>query len=101
MASKFSRLIYPGEFSAAVQGRTFGLDPTGYSIGYLLAPVAMMSMLLCLSHGAQDLYPDFIRLVPAVAGKTLLGMSALFGIPVLYNIGAIAGAIYFGHLSQR
>jgi len=60
----------------------------------------MMSMLLCLSHGAQDLYPDFLRLVPAIAGKTLLGMSALFGIPVLYNIGAIAGAIYFGHLSQ-
>jgi SHS family lactate transporter-like MFS transporter len=60
----------------------------------------MMSMLLCLSHGAQDLYPDFLKSVPMLAAKTLLGMNALFGIPILYNIGAIAGAIYFGHLSQ-
>jgi SHS family lactate transporter-like MFS transporter len=61
----------------------------------------MMSMLLCLSHGAQDLYPDFLKSVPAIATKTLLGMNALFGIPILYNVGAIGGAVYFGHLSQR
>ena len=61
----------------------------------------MMSMLLCLSHGAQDLYPDFLKSVPAIAAKTILGMNALYGIPILYNIGAIAGAVFFGHLSQR
>lgn len=61
----------------------------------------MMSMLLCLSHGAQDLYPDFLRSVPALAAKTVLGMNALYGVPILYNIGAIAGAVFFGHLSQR
>jgi SHS family lactate transporter-like MFS transporter len=61
----------------------------------------MMSMLLCLSHGAQDLYPDFLKSVPAIAAKTVLGMNALYGIPILYNIGAIAGAVFFGHLSQR
>ena len=28
-------------------------------------------------------------------------MKALYGIPILYNIGAIAGALFFGHLSQK
>ena len=61
----------------------------------------MMSVLLCLSHGAQDLYPDFLKSIPAIAAKTILGMKALYGIPILYNIGAIVGALFFGHLSQR
>jgi MFS transporter, SHS family, lactate transporter len=69
--------------------------------GIFLYLLLMMSMLLCLSHGAQDLYPDFLKSVPAVASKTVLGWNALFGIPILYNIGAIAGAVFFGHLSQR
>ena len=61
----------------------------------------MMTVLLCLSHGAQDLYPDFLKSVPAMRMKTILGMNALYGIPIVYNIGAIAGAIFFGQLSQR
>jgi SHS family lactate transporter-like MFS transporter len=28
-------------------------------------------------------------------------MQALYGIPIVYDIGAIAGALFFGHLSQR
>lgn len=69
--------------------------------GIFLYLLLMMSMLLCLSHGAQDLYPDFLESVSAIAGKTVLGMKALYGIPILYSIGAIAGAIFFGHLSQK
>jgi MFS transporter, SHS family, lactate transporter len=69
--------------------------------GIFLYLLMMMSLLICLSHGAQDLYPDFLNSVPAIAGKTVLGMKALYGIPILYNIGAIAGAVLFGHLSQR
>ncbi|MHB1936966.1 MAG: MFS transporter [Acidobacteriaceae bacterium] len=61
----------------------------------------MMSVLLCLSHGTQDLYPDFLQSVPGIAAKTVIGMKALYGIPILYNIGAIVGALFFGHLSQR
>jgi SHS family lactate transporter-like MFS transporter len=61
----------------------------------------MMSVLLCLSHGAQDLYPDFLKSIPGLAAKPVFGMKALYGIPILYNIGAIAGALLFGHLSQR
>ena len=60
----------------------------------------MMSVLLCLSHGTQDLYPDFLKSVPGIAAKTVFGMKTLYGVPVLYNIGAIVGALIFGHLSQ-
>jgi SHS family lactate transporter-like MFS transporter len=28
-------------------------------------------------------------------------MEALYGIPILYNVGAIAGALFFGQLSQK
>jgi SHS family lactate transporter-like MFS transporter len=61
----------------------------------------MMSVLLCLSHGTQDLYPDFLKSVPGIAAKSVFGMKALFGIPILYNLGAIVGALFFGHLSQK
>jgi SHS family lactate transporter-like MFS transporter len=60
-----------------------------------------MCVLLCLSHGAQDLYPDFLKSVPGIATKSIVGMKALYAIPILYNIGAIVGAILFGHLSQK
>ncbi|HXO77726.1 MAG TPA: MFS transporter, partial [Puia sp.] len=61
----------------------------------------MMSVLLCLSHGTQDLYPDFLKSIPRIAAKSVFGMKALYGIPILYNIGAIVGALIFGELSQR
>ena len=61
----------------------------------------MMSVLLCLSHGTQDLYPDFLKSIPGIAAKIVFGMKSLYGIPILYNIGAILSAIYLGHLSQR
>jgi SHS family lactate transporter-like MFS transporter len=68
--------------------------------GMFLYLLLMMSVLLCLSHGTQDLYPDFLKSVPGVAAKTIFGMKTLYGIPILYNIGAIVGALIFGHLSQ-
>jgi MFS transporter, SHS family, lactate transporter len=61
----------------------------------------MMGVMLCLSHGTQDLYPDFLKSIPGVAGKSILGMKALYGMPILYNIGAILGALFFGQLSQK
>ena len=61
----------------------------------------MMSVMLCLSHGTQDLYPDFLKSVPGLAMKTVFGMKSLYGIPIVYNIGAIIGAIIFGQLSQK
>jgi SHS family lactate transporter-like MFS transporter len=61
----------------------------------------MMSVMLCLSHGTQDLYPDFLKSIPGIAAKTIFGMKTLYGIPILYNIGAIVGALFFGQLSQK
>ncbi len=65
---------------------------------YLLA---VMTMMTCLSHGTQDLYPDFLKSLPFVVHSNVLGMKATYGIPVLYNIGAILGALTVGELSER
>jgi SHS family lactate transporter-like MFS transporter len=59
-----------------------------------------MAVMSCLSHGTQDLYPDFLKSIPGLAHRTLFGMNVLFGLPVLYNIGAILSALFFGHLSE-
>jgi SHS family lactate transporter-like MFS transporter len=61
----------------------------------------MMTALLCLSHGSQDLYPDFLKSIKAVEGGTVAGIKAPLVIPITYNIGAIAGALGFGYLSQK
>ncbi|MFC6646259.1 MFS transporter [Granulicella cerasi] len=65
---------------------------------YLLILMAGMTS---LSHGTQDLYPDFLRTLPFMQGVTVLGMKASLGIAVLYNLAAIVGALIFGQLSQR
>ncbi|MDE1154291.1 MAG: MFS transporter [Acidobacteriaceae bacterium] len=65
---------------------------------YLLVLMAAMTS---LSHGTQDLYPDFLMTLPFMHGATVLGMKASLGIPVLYNIGAIVGALLIGQLSQN
>jgi SHS family lactate transporter-like MFS transporter len=69
--------------------------------GMFLYLLLMMSVLLCLSHGAQDLYPDFLKSMPRITSRSVFGVNALYGIPILYNAAAIAGAILFGQLSQR
>ena len=69
--------------------------------GMFLYLLLMMTVLLGLSHGAQDLYPDFLKSIPGIAASSVFGMKALYGIPILYNIGAIVGALFFGQLSQR
>ncbi len=56
---------------------------------------AMMTLMMFLSHGTQDLYPDFLK---SAHGVSAAGVSDL---AVLYNIGAILGAVIFGHLSER
>jgi len=50
---------------------------------------------LYVSHGTQDLYPDFLKDVHK------LGQTTVADIAILYNIGAILGAAIFGHLSER
>ncbi len=69
--------------------------------GMFLYLLLMMSVLLCLSHGAQDLYPDFLKSIPGVAAGSIFGMKAMFGITIVFNVGAIVGALFFGQLSQK
>ncbi len=66
--------------------------------GYMLV---LMCVITCLSHGTQDLYPDFLKTLPALNYASVLGMKAGYGIPVLYNIAAIVGTISFGSLSEK
>jgi SHS family lactate transporter-like MFS transporter len=56
--------------------------------------VLMMAVFTCLSHGTQDLYPDFLKSVHSFSN------SAISNLAVLYNIGAILGALVIGHLSE-
>jgi MFS transporter, SHS family, lactate transporter len=57
--------------------------------------VVLMTLFNWMSHGTQDVYPTFLRegvgLTPGVA--TLIA--------VIYNLGAIAGGMLFGSLSER
>ena len=56
--------------------------------------VVLMTFMMFLSHGTQDLYPDFLQEVH----QATAAMRA--NIAILYNIGAVVGAILFGHYSQ-
>jgi SHS family lactate transporter-like MFS transporter len=57
--------------------------------------VFLMIFMMFLSHGSQDLYPDFLRATHGATNGTVAYIA------ILFNIGAIAGAITFGGLSQR
>jgi SHS family lactate transporter-like MFS transporter len=54
-----------------------------------------MTFMMFLSHGTQDLYPDFLGSVHKLAPAMQSYMA------ILYNIGAIVGAVIFGILSQK
>ena len=58
---------------------------------YLLLVMTVMS---CLSHGTQDLYPDFLK------SAHRLDRSTVSGIAILYNICAIVSSTFFGQLSE-
>src|SRR5580693_2131691 len=56
--------------------------------------VLLMTFMMFLSHGTQDLYPDFLQEVHHVSAVVRANIA------IFYNIGAVVGAIAFGHLSQ-
>ena len=56
--------------------------------------VVLMTFITCLSHGTQDLYPDFLKSVHN------LSSAVVSNITVLYNIGAILGCLVIGHVSE-
>lgn len=56
---------------------------------------ALMTFMMFLSHGTQDLYPDFLKEVHKIRAPQVANIA------ILYNCGAIAGAILFGAISQK
>jgi len=64
----------------------------GRSFVYL---VVLMTLMMFLSHGTQDLYPDFLKTTHG------LGEGTVSSIAILFNIGAVLGAIVFGQFSER
>jgi SHS family lactate transporter-like MFS transporter len=56
--------------------------------------VVLMTFMMFLSHGTQDLYPDFLKEVHKFSDTTRANVL------IIANVGAVVGAILFGHLSQ-
>jgi len=56
--------------------------------------VVLMTFMMFMSHGTQDLYPDFLKEVHKLSGAVVANIA------IVYNVGAVIGAIIFGHLSQ-
>jgi MFS transporter, SHS family, lactate transporter len=63
----------------------------GRTFAYL---VVLMTLMLFLAHGSQDLYPDFLRTTHG------LDVETVSSIAILASIGAVAGALVFGLLSE-
>jgi MFS transporter, SHS family, lactate transporter len=65
------------------------------NIGLFAYLVLLMTMMNLVSHGTQDLYPTFLEKGRALEPK------AVAIIAVIYNVGALAGGLTFGWLSDR
>src|SRR5262249_8244065 len=60
-------------------------------LGYM---ALLMTLMMFLAHGTQDLYPDFLKAEHGVSSATVSYIA------ILYNIGAVIGGLFFGELSQ-
>jgi len=65
------------------------------SSGRFLYLVLFMTMLNLMSHGTQDMYPTFLD------KERGLGPRTVAAIAIVYNVGALAGGLAFGALSDR
>lgn len=63
--------------------------------GRFLFAVALMTCFNFFSHGTQDLYPTFLR------DQMKFNPHTTSAIAVVFNLGAIAGGLTFGMLSER
>jgi SHS family lactate transporter-like MFS transporter len=57
--------------------------------------VVLMVFMMFLSHGTQDLYPDFLKDAHKVSSARVADIA------MIYNVAAVVGAIIFGHFSQK
>jgi len=61
----------------------------------VLYMVALLFLMSCLSHGTQDLYPDFLKHEHGIAPNIVTYVT------MFYSVGSVIGAIVFGLLSER
>ncbi|HXM99613.1 MAG TPA: MFS transporter [Candidatus Dormibacteraeota bacterium] len=57
--------------------------------------VLALTLMVFLSHGTQDLYPDFLKTAHHVTPNTVAYLA------MFYNVGAILGTVSGGHTSER
>jgi SHS family lactate transporter-like MFS transporter len=62
------------------------------SFAYL---VLMLTLMIGLSHGTQDLYPDFLKTAHHIS-PNVVAYLAMF-----YNVGALLGTVSVGHISEK
>jgi len=55
----------------------------------------LMTMMVFVSHGTQDMYPTFLKLERGFTPERVAVIA------VIYNVGALLGGILFGHVSDR
>jgi SHS family lactate transporter-like MFS transporter len=65
------------------------------NFGRFLYLILFMTMLNLMSHGTQDMYPTFLE------KERMLGPRMVAAIAIIYNVGALAGGLVFGALSDR
>ena len=70
------------------------LRAVGHQWKLCLYLLLLMTFMMFLSHGTQDLYPDFLQ------SQHHAGVAVASYIVILGNIGAVLGGIIFGHLSN-
>jgi SHS family lactate transporter-like MFS transporter len=57
--------------------------------------VALMTAMVGVAHGTQDMYPTFLKVERGFSAQTVAKIA------VIYNVGALIGGIAFGFVSDR
>jgi MFS family permease len=57
--------------------------------------VLTLTLMICLSHGTQDLYPDFLKTAHHISPNVVAYLA------MIYNVGALLGTISVGAISER
>ena len=79
--------------AAAERGGTLDVVRSHWRLA--IYAVILMTAFNFFSHGTQDIYPTFLQVQHGLSPHTVSIIA------VIYNIGAIAGGITFGSLSER
>src|SRR5579875_387033 len=65
------------------------------NLGGFIYMVILMTMMNLISHGTQDMYPTFLERQRHFDPHLVAAMA------IVYNLGAIAGGLFFGQVSDR